>query len=73
LVSVQFSGIALRSLRRQAGLNRDVLAFAVGRTTGTIANYEQGRTVPSAEIVARLADYLGCHVEDFFIKDGAHV
>lgn len=77
MVSVrkQFSASALRTLRKQAGLNRDVLAFAIGRTTGSLANYEQGRTVPDAEIVARIAAYLDCSVDDLFedVRDGARV
>jgi transcriptional regulator with XRE-family HTH domain len=72
-VRTQFSATSLRTLRKAAGVNRDVLAFAVGITTGSIANYEQGRTVPSAEVLARLADYLDCGVADFFEEDGASV
>lgn len=53
-------------MRRRVGVSRDVLAFAVGRTTGSIANYEQGKTVPSAEIVAEIAAFLDCKVGDFF-------
>lgn len=44
------SETALRALRKRAGLNRDVLALAIGRRrTGTIANYEQGRRFRQAE------------------------
>jgi transcriptional regulator with XRE-family HTH domain len=65
----RFSADALRTLRKRADVNRDVLAFAAGITTGSIANYEQGRTVPSAEVLARLADYLDCGVVDFFEEE----
>jgi len=65
-VRTHFSATALRTLRKRTGVNRDVLAFAVGITTGSIANYEQGRTVPSAEVLARIADYLDCGVADLF-------
>ena len=62
----RFSATALRTLRRSAGVSRDSLAFAVGLTTGSIANYEQGRTSPSAEIVARIAAFLDCEIADLF-------
>lgn len=65
-VRTQFSANSLRTLRKAAGVNRDILAFAVGLTTGSIANYEQGRTVPSAEVLGQLADVLECAVSDFF-------
>jgi transcriptional regulator with XRE-family HTH domain len=62
----RFSAKALRSLRRSAGVSRDSLAFAISRTTGSIANYEQGRTAPSAETVARIAEVLDCEIGDLF-------
>lgn len=69
----QFSATALRTLRKRADISRDVLAFAVGRTYGSIANYEQGKTVPSAEILAQLAEYLDCEIGDFFEEDAQRV
>jgi transcriptional regulator with XRE-family HTH domain len=67
-VSVQrtFSGQKLRDLRKRAHLSRDVLAFVVGRTVGSIANYERGITTPSADVLAELAEYLDCAPDDFF-------
>jgi transcriptional regulator with XRE-family HTH domain len=65
----RFSPTALRTLRKQARVSRDVLAFAIGRTTGSIANYEQGKTAPSAEIVAEIADYLDCELSDLFEEE----
>lgn len=70
-VRTRFSATALRTLRKRAGLSRDLLAHGVGRTTGSIANYEQGHTVPSAEILSRLAELLDCDVSDFFEEDVA--
>ena len=59
-------GYCFTRLRRRAGVSRDSLAFAVGLTTGSIANYEQGRTSPSAEVVARIAAFLDCEIADLF-------
>jgi len=61
-----FSGERLRRLRREAKLTRTVLAFGVGRTVDSIANYERGLTTPSAEVLARLAEHLDCSPDDFF-------
>ena len=63
-----FSGQALRARRKQQRLNRDILAFAVGRTVGSIGNYERGLTTPSAEVLARLAEHLDCSPESFYIE-----
>jgi transcriptional regulator with XRE-family HTH domain len=72
-VRQKFSGHALRARRRHLGLSRDVLAFTVGRTVGSIANYERGLTTPSAETLAALADFLQCAVQDFFVQEHADV
>jgi transcriptional regulator with XRE-family HTH domain len=69
----KFSGERLRERRKQAKLNRDVLAFAVGRTVGSIANYERGITTPSAEVLALFAEYLDCTPDDFFIEEESQV
>jgi transcriptional regulator with XRE-family HTH domain len=61
-----FSGSRLRDLRRDAHTSRTVLAFAVGRTVDSISNYERGLTTPSADVLARLADFLGCSPDEFF-------
>lgn len=61
-----FSPTALRSRRKQKKVSRDLLAFAVGRTVGTIGNYERGFTTPSAETIAALAHNLDCDPGDLF-------
>ena len=61
-----FSGKKLRDRRKVRRVSRDTLAFCVGRTVGTIANYERGFTFPPADVVAEMASYLECRVEDLF-------
>ena len=61
-----FSGTTLRARRTELGLSRDFVAWAVGRTVGSIANYETGATTPSADIVAALADVLEITPADLF-------
>ena len=61
-----FSGQKLRDRRKAQGVSRDTLAFCVGRTVGTIANYERGLTSPPADVLAELARFLECPVEELF-------
>jgi transcriptional regulator with XRE-family HTH domain len=61
-----FSGESLRARRKHYNLSRTVLAFAVGLTVDSIGNYERGFTTPSAEVLARLCEYLECSPNDLF-------
>ena len=61
-----FSGKRLRELRKTAGFSGERLAVDVGRSLYSISGYEAGRSVPSAEVLGRLADALGCDPGDFY-------
>lgn len=61
-----FSGKRLRELRKHVGFSGERLAVDVGRSLYSIAGYEAGRSVPSAEVVARMADALDCDPGDFY-------
>jgi DNA-binding XRE family transcriptional regulator len=61
-----FSPSKLRERRKAAGLRREALAWGVGVSYETIGNYERGATQPSAKVVTRLAQLLGCDVADLF-------
>jgi transcriptional regulator with XRE-family HTH domain len=67
-----FAPHRLRALRRARGLNGDQLAFAIGRTAQMIGHYERGKHVPTAKVLARIVDRLGCRIEDLFedTRDG---
>lgn len=56
----------LADLRRSRGLSREALAVAVGRSFHTVRAYEVGGTTPSGEVIGRLADVLGCAVDDLY-------
>ncbi len=57
-------GAAIRKQREAMGLTIGRLAKQVGVVRNTIANYESGKTEPSASDLVRLAKALGCQVTD---------
>ncbi|MEV7107227.1 helix-turn-helix transcriptional regulator [Streptomyces atroolivaceus] len=54
----------IRALREQAGLTPQELADLVGVTYRVVVYWEEGRYVPEARNVRRLADALGCATAD---------
>ncbi|MEW2488244.1 helix-turn-helix transcriptional regulator [Streptomyces sp. NPDC048411] len=54
----------IRALREQAGLTPQELADRVGVTYRVVVYWEEGRYVPEARNVRRLADALGCATAD---------
>lgn len=52
-------GRRLRALRMSRKVTHRQLAQAVGVTEGTISNIETNKSEPSADTMARIADYLG--------------
>lgn len=60
-----FSPVLLRERRHAAGLSQEQMAVAIGRCYASIRNYERGYA-PPAEVLAKLAQHLGCEVADFF-------
>lgn len=62
----RFHGPALRARRQAAGLRREHVAIAIDRSVPSIAGYERSEVNPSVEALARIADLLGCRIDDFF-------
>lgn len=67
----RFSGPRLRALRTARNLRREQVALALGRSAPTIAGYELGRVEPTAGVLGRLADVLGCAVDEMFVDERA--
>lgn len=61
-----FAPRRLADIRRSRGLTREALAVAVGRSFHTVRAYELGATVPSGQVLGRLADVLDVQVDDLF-------
>lgn len=57
-------GAAIRRQREAVGMTVVELARQLGISRNTLANYESGRTEPTASELVRLADALGCTVQD---------
>ncbi len=57
-------GKRLRSLRQRRGWTQEDLAMAASTNHRSISQYEGGRICPRAKTIRRLADALGCPVEE---------
>lgn len=58
---------AIGKLRIERGLTTKQLAAAVGKSTGTVFGWERGSSRPSDEDFPKIAEVLGCCVEDIWI------
>ena len=58
---VQLDNLFKRMAER--GLNAKRLSEATGTSTGNISDWKNGRSVPNAVSLVKLADYFGCSVD----------
>lgn len=56
----------LRSMRRRAGITAADLAERMHYSRTTIYFWEQGRCWPSSQELPRIAEILGCTIDDLF-------
>ena len=63
------SGTKIKELREQAGITGVELGDAVGASQSMIAHIERGYKVPSADLLARIADYFGVAMDDLRKKE----
>lgn len=61
----------LRHMRRRAGLTAADLAERMHYSRTTIYFWEQGRCWPSSQELPRIAEILGCTIDDLFADHGA--
>lgn len=54
----------LRELRERKGLSREQVAVAAGTSSHSVAKLEQGTRSPSLELAWRIAQALGCSLDD---------
>jgi transcriptional regulator with XRE-family HTH domain len=57
-------GERLQTLRQGAGLSQPALARAAGIPVGTLRNWEQDLRVPRLDVAVKLADALGCTLDE---------
>lgn len=57
-------GENIKALRKARGLSQQELAGRLHVVRQTVSKWEQGRSVPDADLLVQLADYLGVPVEE---------
>ena len=61
----------IKKVRLAVGMSQEDLAKASGVSRIAIARYETGERVPSVIIAARIANALGCKVDDLIKEESA--
>lgn len=61
----------IKKMRLTVGMSQEDLAKAAGVSRVAIARYESGERVPSVIIAARIANALGCKVDDLIKEESA--
>lgn len=59
----------IKKMRLTVGMSQEELAKASGVSRVAIARYETGERVPSVIIAARIANALGCKVDDLIKEE----
>lgn len=59
----------LKNLRKQKGLTQEELAIRLHVVRQTVSKWESGRSVPDADILAKIADVLDVSVSDLLGTD----
>ena len=60
----------IKELREEAGLTQAELAKVTRKSLETISNFERGKTTPSIQSLATLAETLEVNIADFFTHKG---
>lgn len=55
--------------RERVGLTQAALAMKIGVTQQAVASWEAGKTLPRPAMLLRLADVLGCTVDELLRGD----
>lgn len=63
-------GKNLKKIRLSKGLSQLNVAESVGVTKGTISLYESDGRTPTLFVAKKIADVLGCKLDDFFSDEG---
>jgi len=60
--------LRLKELLDNKGLKSQDMAEKLGLTANTISNFNQGNTLPKAEMLVKIAEYLDVDLRDLFIR-----
>ena len=61
----------LKNIRKLHHMTQNELAQMVGITQAMVSHYETGRCNPDLETAARIANALGCKVDDLIKEESA--
>lgn len=61
--------IAIKVIRRQKGMTQADLAEMLGVTPAAISRYESGERIPDIVTAAKIANALGCKVDDLIKEE----
>ena len=67
-----YDGNKIRTVRRAAGIDAQVLAEKAGCSRGTLSRIENGKQQPSGELAWRLAKLLDRPLADFYVEGVDH-
>lgn len=59
----------LREIRKRCGITQMQLAEIIGVDQSTISQWETGHALPSLKIAVKLANALGCKVDDLIKEE----
>ena len=59
-------GSTLADLRKNTGMTQKVFSKILGVSESSIAHYEQGITIPSADMLLKYADYFNVNIDYLF-------
>lgn len=65
----RFDPEKVKALRRDRRMSQRSFSVASKIPIDTVREYEQGRTVPSVERLATMADTLRCQIDDLFTDE----
>lgn len=60
--------LRLKEILDEKGLKGQDLAQFLGVTTTTVSNFNQGNTLPKAEILIKIAEYLDVDLSELFVR-----
>ena len=61
--------MSIASARRRAGVSQDKLAKELGVTGVAVCLWEKGRNMPRAALLPKIAEVLGCSIDDLLKQD----
>lgn len=61
--------MSIKSARKRAGKSVAEVAAAMGVTDGAVYQWDLGMTMPSTDKLLKLAQFLGCSVDELLKKD----